>query len=90
VATCGFIDPAATGVTAAVWAAISPRNDVYLYRLYYERDLIVSDHPEYPDGEMLATRLTLGLLIRSGAQHRNAETHKQGYQLYREMVVRSA
>lgn len=81
------IDPAATGVTAAVWAAISPRNDVYLYRLYYERDLIVSDHAKNLLIRNAGDKIDTWIIDPFWGAARNAETHKQGYQLYRENNV---
>lgn len=78
------IDPAATGITAAVWAAISPRNDVYIYRLYYERDLIVSDHAKNILTRNSGDKIDTWIIDPFWGAARNAETHKQGYQLYRE------
>jgi phage terminase large subunit-like protein len=78
------IDPAATGVTAAVWAAISPRNDVYIYRVYYERDAIVSEHAKNILLRNGQDRIDIWLIDPVWGAARNAETHKQGYQLYRE------
>ena len=77
------IDPAATGVTACVWLAISPRNDVYLYRLYYERDQIVSDHCKNILVRNSGDSVSLWLLDPFWGCARNAENHKTGQDLYR-------
>ncbi|CAN5950549.1 unnamed protein product [Sphagnum jensenii] len=78
------IDPAATGVTAAVWLAVSPRNDVYLYRIYYEKNQIVSDHAKNILAKCSGERIDTWLLDPYWGQQRMAENHKQGYQLWRE------
>lgn len=78
------IDPSVTGITAACWLAVSPRNDVYLYRVYYEKEGTISEHAK-------------SILLRNGSDKidtwvidpffgaaRNPETHKQSYMLYRE------
>ena len=81
------IDPAATGVTAAVWAAISPRNDIYIYRVYYERDKIVSDHAKNILAKCAGEKIDTWLLDPYWGISRNAETHKQGFMLYREAGI---
>lgn len=78
------IDPAATGVTAAVWACISPKGDVYIYRVYYERDQIVSDHAKNILARNGGDKIDTWIIDPFWGVARNAETHKQGYQLYRE------
>jgi phage terminase large subunit-like protein len=78
------IDPAATGVTAAVWAAIHPNGNIILYREYYESNKIVSDHAK----DMLVRNggdpIDIWLIDPFWGSARNAENHKQGYQLYKE------
>jgi phage terminase large subunit-like protein len=81
------IDPAATGITACVWAAISPRNDVYVYRVYYEKDHIVSDHAKNMLLRCTGEKIDFWLLDPYWGIARNAETHKQGYMLYREAGI---
>lgn len=81
------IDPAATGVTACVWAAISPRNDVYIYRLYYERDKIVSDHAKDILVRSGTDRIDMWVIDAFWGAARNAETHRQGFQLYRDAGI---
>lgn len=81
------IDPAATGVTAAVWAAISPEGWMYLYREYYEKDRIVSEHAK---GILLrcgGDPIDFWLLDPTWGKQRNAENHKQNYQLWREAGI---
>jgi phage terminase large subunit-like protein len=78
------IDPAATGITACVWAAIHPNNDVYIYRVYYEKDLIVSDHAKNILVRNAGDPISLWLLDPFWGCARNAETHKTGQDLYRQ------
>lgn len=78
------IDPAATGVTAAVWACVNPRGDIYVYRLYYERDLIVADHCRNIIARNGSDKIDQYYIDPFWGAARNAETHKQGYQLFRE------
>lgn len=81
------IDPAATGVTACVWAAVSPRNDIYVYRLYYEKDRIVSDHAKDILVRTSGDKVDLWVIDAFWGAARNAETHRQGYQLYRDAGI---
>lgn len=81
------IDPAATGVTACIWAAISPRNDIYLYREYYERDLIVSEHAKNILVRNGGDKVDTWLIDPFWGAARNAETHRQGFQLYRDCNI---
>lgn len=79
------IDPAATGTTAAVWAAIEPGTDtMYLYREYYAKDKIVSEHAK----DILAMNgsdpIDMWLIDPKWGAQRNNETHRTGQQLYRE------
>ena len=79
------IDPAATGITAAVWAAIRPiSNDIYIYRVYYEANQIVSDHAKNILVRNAGDPIDVFLIDPFWGAARNAENHKQGYQLYRE------
>lgn len=78
------IDPAATGITAAVWAAISPRGDVYVYRVYYERNKPVSEHAKDILVRNGSDPIDIWLLDPFWGIQRNAETHKTGQMLYRE------
>lgn len=79
------IDPAATGTTAAVWAAVEPGTDnLYIYREYYQNNKIVSDHAK----DILTVNGTdpidIWLIDPKWGSQRNNETHKTGQQLYRE------
>lgn len=79
------IDPAATGTTAAVWAAIEPGTDsLYLYREYYQSNAVVSDHAKNILALNGSDPIDIWLLDPKWASQRNAETHKTGLQLYRE------
>lgn len=79
------IDPAATGPTAAVWAAVDPMwSNVYFYREYYEKNKIVSDHAKDILIRNGHDQVDIWLLDPKWGTQRNAETHKNGMQLYRE------
>jgi len=79
------IDPAATGTTAAIWAAVEPgSNNLYLYREYYNSNAIVSDHAKNLLALNGSDPIDNWLLDPKWAQQRNAETHKTGLQLYRD------
>jgi len=78
------IDPAATGVTAALWIAVDPENNYFLYREYYERDLIVSDHVKNILYRCGHEPIDWWIIDPKWASQRNAETHKDGLQLYKE------
>lgn len=77
------IDPAATGVTACIWIAIDPRNDVYVYRLYYEKDAIVSDHCKNIIVRNAGDPISVWLLDPFWGAARNAADHKTGQDLYK-------
>lgn len=79
------IDPAATSITAAVWLAIDPMwNNVYVYREYYEKDRIVSEHARDLLIRNGSDQIDIWLLDAKWGTQRNAETHKNGMMLYRE------
>lgn len=78
------IDPAATGTTAVLWAAVAPNNDIFLYREYYERDLVVSEHAKNILARNGGDKIDIWYIDPTWARQRNAETHKTGLQLYRE------
>jgi phage terminase large subunit-like protein len=81
------LDPAATGTTAALWAAVNDKGDITLEDEYYERDKIVSDHAK---GILLKNggrRVDIWLIDPKWGTQRNAETHKQNMQLYRESGI---
>lgn len=82
------IDPAATGTTAAVWAAIEPgTNDIYVYREYYEDNLIVSEHAKNILARTGGEPIDLWYLDPKWGSQRNNETHKTGLQLYRDNAI---
>ena len=80
------IDPAATGVTAAVWIAVTPKNDYVIYREYYQRDLIVSEHAKNILHLCSGEAIDWWLLDPKWGSQRNAETHKDGLTLYRDAL----
>lgn len=81
------IDPAATGVTAAVWAAIKPSGDIVIYRTYYESNHIVSDHAKNMLIKNGGDKIDIWLIDPFWGSARNAENHKQGFQLYKEAGI---
>lgn len=81
------IDPAATGTTAAVWSAISDTNDIWLYREYYERDRIVSEHAKSMLLRNSGDPIDIWLIDPKWGAQRNAADHRQNYQLYRESGI---
>jgi phage terminase large subunit-like protein len=78
------IDPAATGTTAALWIAVDPQGNYYLYREYYQKDLIVSEHVKNILFMCAGEPIDWWLLDPYWGGQRNAETHKTGLQLYRD------
>lgn len=79
------IDPAATGTTAAVWAAIEPGTDnMYLYKEYYSGNKIVSEHAKDILVQNSSDPIDIWLIDPKWGSQRNNETHKTGQQLYRE------
>lgn len=87
------IDPAATGTTAAVWAAVEPgTNNLYLYREYYESNATVANHAKNILAMNGSDAIDIWIIDPKWASQRNNETHKTGLQLYREsgIPVRSA
>lgn len=78
------IDPAATGMTAAIWAAIDEEGNQYLYREYYEKDRIVSEHAKSIRMHCAGDVIDIWLIDPKWGTQRNAENHKQNYSLYKE------
>lgn len=79
------IDPAATGITAALWAAVEPgTNNLYFYREYYEKNLRVSDHAKNILVRNAGDPIDIWLIDPKWGSQRNNETHKDGATLYRE------
>lgn len=81
------IDPAATGVTAALWIAVDDTGNLYGYREYYERDQIVSEHAKGIKIRCGGDPVDIWLLDPKWGSQRNAETHKTGAQLWREAGI---
>lgn len=78
------IDPAASGTTAALWGAVAPSGDIYLYKEYYEKDLIISDHSKNIKIRTAGDPIDYWLIDPFFGRQKNAETHKTNTQLYRE------
>lgn len=78
------IDPAATGVTAAIWCAVDPEGNLLFYKEYYEKDRIVSEHAKSIKIVNSGDPIDFWLIDPKGGSQRNAETHKNVAQLYRE------
>jgi phage terminase large subunit-like protein len=78
------IDPAATGVTAALWAAIDPQSNIFLYREYYESDKVVSEHAKNITLRNGIDQIDVWLIDPFWGRQRNNETHRTGQQLYRD------
>lgn len=78
------IDPAATGITAALWGAVKPTGDIILYKEYYESNAIVSEHAKNMLVRNGGDQIDIWLIDPFWGSARNAENHKQGYQLYKE------
>ena len=81
------IDPAATGTTAAVWLAIADDSTMYLYREYYEKNEIVSEHAKGIKIRNAGEPVDIWLLDPTWGGQRNAETHKTGAQLWRDSGI---
>lgn len=81
------IDPAATGITAAVWVRVDPVGNLYLTKEYYEKEKIVSDHAKDILVRNAGQKVDIWLIDPTWGRQRNAETHKQNMQLYRENGV---
>jgi len=82
------IDPAATGPTAALWAAVDPvTGDVYFYREYFSAEKTVSEHAANILIASGGERIDYWLIDPKWGAQRNAESHKTGAQLYRERGI---
>lgn len=86
------IDPANTGMTAAVASAVAPNGDIYIYNEYYERDKIISDHATDMKLRFMDGQIDLWLIDPKWASQRQGSDHKNGLRLYRDagIPVRSA
>jgi phage terminase large subunit-like protein len=81
------IDPAATGTTAALWIAIDDNGNLFGYKEYYEKDLIVSQHAKNILLRCGGDPVDYWLLDPTWGRQRNAETHRTGEQLWREAGI---
>ena len=81
------IDPAATGTNAAVWAAINPKGDIIVYKVYYEANKIVSDHAKDILVRNGGDKIDIWLIDPFWGSARTADTHKQGFVLWKEAGI---
>jgi phage terminase large subunit-like protein len=82
------IDPAATGPTAAVWGRVDPEShDVYFTGEYKVSNQVVSEHAKDILVRNAGRPVDLWLVDPTWGRQRNAETHKQNVQLYRESGI---
>jgi phage terminase large subunit-like protein len=82
------IDPAATGTTACLWAAVHPTtHDLYLYKEYYNGNLVVSEHAKSILVRNAGDPIDIWLIDPKWGSQRNNETHKTGMQLYRDSGI---
>lgn len=81
------IDPAATGTTACLWAAISPLGDLHFYREYYQSGLVVSEHARNILVANQGDAVDLWLIDPKWGTQRNADNHKTGAQLYKDSGI---
>jgi phage terminase large subunit-like protein len=78
------IDPANTGTTAALWGAVDPNHNIHLYREYYEKDLVVSDHVRNIKVRNMGDKVDIWLIDPKWGSQRDGSQHKSGQQLYRD------
>lgn len=81
------IDPAPTGVTAALWGAVDPMGNITCYKEYYERDMVVAEHAKRILVRNAGQPVDLWLVDPKGGGQRNAETHRTICQLYRDSGI---
>lgn len=81
------IDPAATGITAAVWGAIDPSSNLFIYKEYYQKDLVVSDHAKNILNRTAGEPIDLWLIDPKWGSQRAADTHKTNQQLYKDAGI---
>lgn len=81
------IDPANTGTTAALWGAVDPQNNLHLYREYYERDLVISQHAKNILMRNGGEPIDLWIIDPKWGSQREGQTHKTGAQLYVEAGI---
>lgn len=81
------IDPAATGITAALWCRVDPSGNLHLYKTYYESDMTVSEHAKNIMTRNRGDKVDLWYIDPTWGNQRTAENHKTGQQLYREAGI---
>lgn len=78
------IDPAATGPNACLWMAVRPSGDIIVYREYLESNKIVSEHSKDILVRNGGDKVDIWLIDPFWGAARQAENHKQGFQLWKE------
>lgn len=81
------IDPAPTGITAALWAKADGFGNLTFFREYYEPNLVTSAHAKNMLIRNQGQTVDMWLIDPKGGNQRNAETHKTIAQLYREAGI---
>lgn len=82
------IDPANTGITAAVWGAIEPgTNNLHLFREYYQSNLTISEHAKNILLRNRGEAIDFWLIDPKWGAQRDGSNHKSGQQLYRESGI---
>ncbi len=77
------IDPSASGITACLWGAVDPENNLWFYREYYARDRTVSQHCDFIR-QMSGTETYVMDLIDSASMEQNKEIGRTTFQMYQE------
>ena len=78
------IDPAITGITGVLWAAIGPTDEIFIYREYYEKDLTITDHVKNIKIRTAGDPIDYWLIDPFFGRQKSGESHKTNIQLYRE------
>lgn len=81
------IDPANTGPTACVWAAVDGQGNMTVYRTYKQADLTVSEHAKNILTQNCGDAIDVWLIDPKWGSQREGQAHKTGAQLYREAGI---
>lgn len=81
------IDPAATGITAALWCRVDPSGNLHLYKSYYLADSTVSEHALNIKTRNRGDRVDVWYIDPTWGSQRSAENHKTGQQLYKDAGI---
>lgn len=82
--TAVSIDPAATGITAALWSRTDPSGNLHLYKSYYLSDATIGEHVLNIKTRNRGDRVDVWYIDPTWGSQRGAENHKTGQQLYRD------